>query len=493
LTPLTPPDIATQSTTWIGLENTGTPEAPVVGVVYRQDNFSLEERRSILALGRVIHTDNATLTADPINIVVPSYGIGSTLADYLISRGSFNEAGNVYGPNGANLSIDKTAGSSFELGGNNSNRARPNITTDPADTLLTFGALYREVAVPTSSSDFGIDVPRTTIDSNVYDNGGPTPVAMSNNYWQVMRIYYFPKTSTHRIHYGQAEYQQKSQALAAFDTETFYKDPFLGNAVFRARLVVQQGATDLSNTAQAEFFEVLDGAASGTGGGGGATEWTQLSDTPGSYVGNADKFSRVNDGETGLEFATVGETEVLSNEAQINAVEAPGEVQLSLGPATNQFQWTAGVVDYIDRGSGQARRERLTVSAGNITVASIGTLDKTYVWVNKTAPNVGTVVQESAPPDATQSRNDYYVGWVKHGLTTLTQAFNVPTGRADEGFTDRKLKLDRGTARAISWTGFGENTGLTLSQADPITWSMPGVAYHSGSSDPNKLVTAALT
>jgi len=42
--------------------------------------------------------------------------------------------------------------------------------------------------------------------------------------------------------------------------------------------------------------------ASGEGGGGGATEFVALTDTPASYSGEASKVVTVNSGETGLEF-----------------------------------------------------------------------------------------------------------------------------------------------------------------------------------------------
>lgn len=50
----------------------------------------------------------------------------------------------------------------------------------------------------------------------------------------------------------------------------------------------------------------LNPIVSATGGGGGATSFTGLSDVPGSYSGQAGKLARVNSGETALEFAQFG-------------------------------------------------------------------------------------------------------------------------------------------------------------------------------------------
>jgi hypothetical protein len=111
--------------------------------------------------------------------------------------------------------------------------------------------------------------------------------------------------------------------------------------------------------------------------------------------------------------------------------------------------------------------------------------------VQRTAPAVGTVVQQTTTPTDFQNRNHYQLGWVKHGLTTLVSAHNTPTGLADQGFSDHRAHVERGLNRLTQWTGFGENTGLTLSQDAPTVWSGPYVNYHSGDDDPNTVLVAA--
>lgn len=53
----------------------------------------------------------------------------------------------------------------------------------------------------------------------------------------------------------------------------------------------------VSETGVEEIIEI-----SGKGGGGGATTFLDLTDTPASYTGNAGKGTRVNSGENGIEF-----------------------------------------------------------------------------------------------------------------------------------------------------------------------------------------------
>jgi hypothetical protein len=70
----------------------------------------------------------------------------------------------------------------------------------------------------------------------------------------------------------------------------------------------------------------------GGGGGGGASTWLALTDTPGAYTNYANKISRVNSGETGIEFREI-------------AVQREFESAMSLLAGES-----AVVYDYIDAG-----------------------------------------------------------------------------------------------------------------------------------------------
>jgi len=69
--------------------------------------------------------------------------------------------------------------------------------------------------------------------------------------------------------------------------------------------VVSSGTPDIGIYIEDAYLSRLEFLAGGAGG-GGATTFISLTDVPSSYTGEALKVARVNAGETGLEFATIG-------------------------------------------------------------------------------------------------------------------------------------------------------------------------------------------
>lgn len=77
-----------------------------------------------------------------------------------------------------------------------------------------------------------------------------------------------------------------------------------GFLIARFTLVLQPNGTDWSLYDTEDLRGKIPNSTAGGGAGGtGVTDWTELTDTPASYVGFAGKPSRVNQAETGLEFA----------------------------------------------------------------------------------------------------------------------------------------------------------------------------------------------
>ena len=305
LTNLTPPDIGTQRSTFLSLSFPVDPNTAVVN--YAAVDFALAQRRDLVVLGRVLHTDMATITGF-INVVCPSYDVLLQVSDFLSSFGPFNVTGNVYSTTGANLIPHKTVGQSFKLGANYTvSRKSPNLTTDPEDgpgvTGLSFGYIYRD---PLAADGFNIIIPQTAYNPNIYDDGtGATP-SVPNNDWTFQTLYFFPQENTHRFHLGQATYQFKQDAIDAITGEPITADPFLNTAVRRGWLVIQEGTTDASDTANAVFLEASDLAFGSGGGGGGATTYLQLTDTDSVYTGKAGQSPIVNTAEDALVFQYPG-------------------------------------------------------------------------------------------------------------------------------------------------------------------------------------------
>lgn len=282
LTALTITDIATQNSTFTALDFPGG----VPTFVQQATDFTLIQRRDLIVLGRVLHTDNATIT-DLVPTVCPSYNVLLTTSDFLVSFGPFQLTGNVYGSTGANLIPQKTAGSSFKLGANfGISRKDPNRTSDPADIGLTFGYLRRDPGAP---DGFSIDIPLTAFDPDIYDLGDGTTPAVPNNQWTFQTLFFFPQVNTHRVHLGQDTYSSKQNAIDAITAEPITVDPFLDTAVRRGWLVVKKGTTDLTVTNDAVFLEASDIAFGG--GGGGPTTLGSLADVTAASPSDGDVLS----------------------------------------------------------------------------------------------------------------------------------------------------------------------------------------------------------
>lgn len=244
--------------------------------------FTQEELREITELGIVVHRDNLTVQ----RVVNEGTYLGSEgliLYDLISSIGVFNIAGNAYTYNGANLKLDKSAGQTHRVGvnldGTADGRKRPNIIDDSSVTQVPFIYRYQDGV---GGFNEGSVSTITDIDPNQYDNGSGTLQAVNNNKWTVQTIYWYTTGNT-RIQYGQAQYDTKEQAKSAISTRAYVEDENLTtNASLRAWLIVQKGATDLSDSAQAEF--VTAGKFGFGGGGSGGDTLGSLSTTNGNTV-----------------------------------------------------------------------------------------------------------------------------------------------------------------------------------------------------------------
>lgn len=141
--------------------------------------------------------------------------------------------------NGANLSLSYTAGDLFDFGVNG--LTDPHEIAMPGATAFTFQYLTRSTTIATN---------RTTIDPDNYNPSGTTVSAVSNNRWTIQDIILFP-TGNIRIQYGQNQYNSSAEAVEAIRNRLYERNPATSLGFRMAFLIVQKGATDLSNTAQA--------------------------------------------------------------------------------------------------------------------------------------------------------------------------------------------------------------------------------------------------
>jgi hypothetical protein len=216
-------------------------------VVQQTTPFTASQRRELMIIGAAIHSNLSTVNAVN-NLPDVALNVTAQLNDLLDSLKEFNNSGNLFSANGANLSINKSAGTVFKKGSN--------FGTDPSNPhVITTGALVAPDTIRYRLRD-GTEYSNTAfVDPDYYDLAG-VRTAVGNNQWSIQHITLFTSNLV-RIQYGQATYSSKAAAIQAISTEPFVAEANVStNGLARCILIVQQGATDLSDTAEAAFFNL---------------------------------------------------------------------------------------------------------------------------------------------------------------------------------------------------------------------------------------------
>ena len=247
-----PADLATDPSTSIGVNSAGT-------VIQQTGDFTLEQTRDIIVLGKVEHADNTEISA-AINLPRVYYGSALDADDISQIIGPFNISGNVFSDNGANLNLNKSVGEFYKLGANYTTDALvPNTPDSPLLTAASF--VYRtRTAVP--SDPFTQAAPVTVVDPSQWDNGSGTLQSVTAGKFTRQEIYVYPGTNQIVLQYGQKEYDSLEEA--ELEVGNHVEDSNLDGAVWRASLIIQEGTTQLSTAiagGTAKFVTRPDGLA----------------------------------------------------------------------------------------------------------------------------------------------------------------------------------------------------------------------------------------
>jgi hypothetical protein len=226
-------------------------------VVQQLAPFTQTQSRSLILLGSLIHTNLTNL--DAVNnfqdvILSPA----NMLHDISHSLGVFNISGNLFSANGANLNLNKTIGYVYSVGSNWANDPlNPSQVTLASLTALTFQ--YRFQTGTNGATGIAIN-------PNIYDVAGVSTAVPSSKY-TIQRIYSFVSNNV-KIQPGQAFYQTLAEAKASIQTEQFTTESSIAqNGLLRGFLVIKQGTTSLTNTADCFFYEASKfGGQQGIGG-----------------------------------------------------------------------------------------------------------------------------------------------------------------------------------------------------------------------------------
>lgn len=224
------------------VDNTGT-------YVQQSATATPTQRRTHLFVGATAQDNLGNIIVDQSLPVIPSQ-LNNQLLDLMGGLGPFSTSGNILSPNGANLSINKTAGTMFA-------RAFSQIPTfqDPHNASLVAQTPMQFRHITALAGSFGAVT--TTLNVANYDPGGAgvvTPVGGGANSATNFRVYGFANNLANvqiLIQYGQNVYASLAAAVEAIPAGTYIANPAQAGGALLGWISVTRTATDLSNPTQA--------------------------------------------------------------------------------------------------------------------------------------------------------------------------------------------------------------------------------------------------
>ena len=240
---LTVDNIGIQLLTGISVRDDGAGNAEFV---QRSATIDVETSRDEAALGILVHPNLSTITDVSDSSKHVNTDVGLRGWDLFRALGGLKASGLQLTPNGTNLKFDRSAGTMHILGGNYSaNRKNPNIVTTPLAAPVTF-YLASSVGGPLGAIS---DVPTDKYEPN---NDGvlvPIPSGWSTAH----RVFYDASSNLVALQYGQHVYDSLKSAVDVHMSEVFPINPTIANLGQLGSIIVQEGATDLSDIFQARI------------------------------------------------------------------------------------------------------------------------------------------------------------------------------------------------------------------------------------------------
>jgi hypothetical protein len=209
-------------------------------------------------LGVAVHSNQTTVNAVNQTQIV-AYAPGAQTNDLMYALGLFNVSGNIFTANGANLKLNKSAGSIFRRGSNYTTLSdNPHVITTASLTQANLRMQNQTGAGSASTTD---------VDVANYDLAGVTTAISPATRFSILRVFLF-QSNLVAVQRGQALYLSLAEAKAAIQTETFVTNSILAaNGLLRGFIVAQANATSLNDTSKVFFIEAgRFGGSSGVGG-----------------------------------------------------------------------------------------------------------------------------------------------------------------------------------------------------------------------------------
>jgi hypothetical protein len=244
LTALTPTHIAGNDLSSIAINSSGT-------VIQQIGTFTEEQSRDLIVLGTLVHIDNVNVT--DVEDMSRDAGASYISTDMSFALGNINISGNNFTAASTDLTIKKSSGSTFRPNVNRHiNKKNPHYQTSTAQDPVSFLYTYDDGSGGTVGGTL-----QTNIDPNNYDiKTGTLAAVPAGNNWTNQWAYFFPGSNIIVVRYGETVYPTLADAkAAAINVKPTIIGVDFDNHFIRTILSVQQGTTDLSNTANAFFTD----------------------------------------------------------------------------------------------------------------------------------------------------------------------------------------------------------------------------------------------
>jgi hypothetical protein len=226
------------------------------GVIHQQPTyFTTTQYQHSIPLGRVTHANYTSITGAGSNVQT-TYDSDQQQNSFIRAFGPIKINGLTLAPHTGSMGISVGSGETYNLGG--FYKEDPNHPSSYVSNAFPTASIIRAY---TSGSGVYLDNNNgsfyTTLDSTKYDDGTGVLEPMSNNDWQIQRVFVNPVTGRTVVYYGQyGTYTTLLNALQYLATDPFVEGEFTAKSlVFVGYVVMKGNTTNLADTTDNVFIQ----------------------------------------------------------------------------------------------------------------------------------------------------------------------------------------------------------------------------------------------
>ncbi len=446
-----PTYLLTHTRSWIGINAAG-------GVEQRSEPFTEIEGSTIVALGKLNHVSKNHIAFTAMLPVVVA-NVAQHFDYFLRERGAFVVEGNAYEPAATNLTLKRTEGETFSPAINYQNDTRrPHTLYTDEESPCSLIYNYND-----GGTGWTLSTPVTNVDPNHWDNNTGVLATVPAGKFTIQILCYNlrPTSIVNNIQYGQAIYDNMLDAIYNLKT-AISLNPYNSNDLYRAYLVVQQGATNLSESTEARIFN---------SGKRGLFEEGDLM---------MDNSNMLNDAEY-----------TLMRMQNITGLISGGVLTVNGTPGVaTDFQITEGTSAYADYSIDPLNPTLEVLSWETQVVDPLLTAIRPQVWVgiNRVSYGVGEIICATSFTDI-QKRTVAIIGRVYGGGTSAVYGvlqYSNPAYGVQLAVEDLSYALGTVNKSGNAYSANGANLKLNITAGVAFRW---GAGYDSSPVSPHIITT----